>query len=335
MYKCKESDGSITYRDKPCKGKSKELNHIGTRTSYRKANLSSIPIHFIKSPIACRFDQLEIPENLKVYGGYHRRPLKLSREFINTGRTVQQVDVTVHSPNAPVALILSDYDSTIWNIGWTERTKIVAVLVTGYHQAGIAGLPSSTPVINSTHDNKGPCGYGSLESGSAKNEILKAVSSSLFGKSIDKIYLQQKEGEPLYIGTHTPVKSATLTSYDVTPEMYLNKTVLSVGKKGLDEAILKGLIRQANWDDRKEWLEARLKAGTLRSPPKDTEIYVDPRSKMYIRNKEYVVLKDFRIPAGLYGSHSVTFYVPRYVSKPTGNPGHSQICYYKDGTCNR
>lgn len=43
------------------------------------------------------------------------------------------------------------------------------------------------------------------------------------------------------------------------------------------------------------------------------------------RAGEYIVQKPMRFPAGLYGSHSVKFLVPRGIPMPEGDPGHSCV----------
>lgn len=47
----------------------------------------------------------------------------------------------------------------------------------------------------------------------------------------------------------------------------------------------------------------------------------------------YVVLKEFAMPAGLYGAHSATFIVPKGVPVPTGKLGHSRVLDYNAMQC--
>jgi hypothetical protein len=46
-----------------------------------------------------------------------------------------------------------------------------------------------------------------------------------------------------------------------------------------------------------------------------------------------VVLKPFRLPPGLYGAHSATFFVPKGVPRPTGELGHSVLYDFNTLTC--
>lgn len=47
----------------------------------------------------------------------------------------------------------------------------------------------------------------------------------------------------------------------------------------------------------------------------------------------YVVLKPFELPGGSHGAHSATFFVPKGVARPTGDPGHSVIYDFNTMTC--
>jgi hypothetical protein len=92
--------------------------------------------------------------------------------------------VAVNNGGQPVVLILGAYEPTVWNIGWTTGTRILAVLVSGYHRQALAGLDPKVPTINSSYDNRGPCGYFYL-GGSDGIEKLNPISRKLsVGQSI-------------------------------------------------------------------------------------------------------------------------------------------------------
>jgi len=40
--------------------------------------------------------------------------------------------VAVNQRGTPVVLMLGAYEPTVWNIGWTQGTQIVAVMASGY-----------------------------------------------------------------------------------------------------------------------------------------------------------------------------------------------------------
>lgn len=47
----------------------------------------------------------------------------------------------------------------------------------------------------------------------------------------------------------------------------------------------------------------------------------------------YLIRKDFTIPDGLYGAHSVIFILDKHAPHPRGNPGHSAILDIASGAC--
>ena len=97
-----------------------------------------------------------------------------------------QIDVAVNNPGEPVVLMLGAYEPTIWNIGWSQGTKILAVLVSGYHRQVVAGLDQQTPLLISSYDNRGPCGYFYVTPDNL--ESLNPKARSLFGRPVDVVY---------------------------------------------------------------------------------------------------------------------------------------------------
>ena len=43
----------------------------------------------------------------------------------------------MNRPGEAVALMLGSYDPTVWHVGWTRGTRIVAILVGGYHRQAV------------------------------------------------------------------------------------------------------------------------------------------------------------------------------------------------------
>ena len=92
------------------------------------------------APPSCEFRNLQLPTEVSVFatGSYAGR--KLDWQIDQSGHSATQIDVAVNHPNQPVVLILGAYEPTIWNIGWSKGTTILAVLVSGYHRQALAGL---------------------------------------------------------------------------------------------------------------------------------------------------------------------------------------------------
>lgn len=280
-----------------------------------------------KKPV-CGFTGLKLPEQFSVFaaGAYSGR--KIAFQIDQSGHEGTQIDVAVNSPGKPVVLMLGAYEPTIWNIGWTPQTRIAAVLVGGYHRQAVAGLEQGTPLLNSSHDNKGPCGsfYVTPDDLAPLNPLSKRV----FGRRVDMVFPATNGkvviGEPLAAGT------ALVTSGAITPESFHDRTAPIAGPAGIEDAVRKGLLRKATAADAEAWSEAVLQNTPNRDLPPVAGQGVPRPPKPGLFNA-YVVLKPFTYPSGLYGGNSATFLVPKGVPKPEGNSGHSAVYDFNTLKC--
>jgi len=279
-------------------------------------------------PSKCGFADLKLPANTKLYaaGAYAGRALDY--QIDQSGHQATQIDIAVNQPGAPVALMLGAYEPTVWNIGWAQGSRIAAVLVSGYHRQTVAGLPRSVPLLVSTYDNKGPCGYFYV----AADQIgrLNPIAVTAFGKQVDMVY-PARNGAVL-IGESLVPTSKLMTSPATPPDSFRDKTAPIAGEAGLRDAVRQGLLREARVEDSEAWALARASAVSTRAvPPIAGQAPPSPPSGALYNG--YVVLKAMQIPAGLYGAHSATFFVPKSVPRPTGNLGHSKIYDFNTLTC--
>lgn len=280
-------------------------------------------------PSSCNFDNLQLPNDFFVYaaGGYSGR--KLDFQIDQSGHTATQFDVAINSPQKPVVLMLGAYEPTVWNIGWTPKTKIIAVLVSGYHRQAVAGLKNSVPLLISSHENKGPCSYYYV--GQKNNNKLNPLSRSLFGRPVDLVFPGNKSGK-IVVGESIKPTSKLITSSEISPESFYDKTAPLAGKAGLEAAIKKGIIRRATKADVDAWIEAVIKASpSVDVPPVNGQGIPKPRIP-HLHNP-FVVLKPFTYPAGLYGGNSATFFILKGVPKPSGKPGHSRVYNFNTLRC--
>ncbi|MDL2322046.1 hypothetical protein LJC47_06870 [Desulfosarcina sp. OttesenSCG-928-B08] len=140
-------------------------------------------------------------------------------------------------------LLLGAYEPTIWRIGWSPETEIVAVLVSGYHEQRVAGLTKQTPLMNSTHSNKGKCRYFYLPDGMGN---MNAVSRSLFGREVDLAFLAEKGR--VVVGKPLAADTKLITSSRISPESFYDRDA-PMGQAGLDNAVKKGILRPATLED--------------------------------------------------------------------------------------
>lgn len=269
-------------------------------------------------PTVCGFPGSPFPANTKLFaaGAYGGR--KLGYQIDQSGSEATQIDVAVNHIGAPVVLMLGSYEPTVWNIGWSSGTQLLAVLVSGYHRQVVTGLPANVPMLLSTYDNKGACGYFYVTAENAAG--LNVTARRVFARPIDMVY-PARQGR-VVIGDALGASTALVTDQTAkdaqsfrTPDSQL------AGEAGLQYAVQQGWLRTATSADADAWLAARSARASADIPPIAGG---RPAGRISMHNG-YVVLKAFALPAGLYGAHSATFFVPRGVSRPTGNPGHSRI----------
>jgi len=281
------------------------------------------------TPVTCAFKDFKTPAGMVVYaaGGYSGRELPF--QIDQSGHQATQFDIAVNSPEQPVALILGAYEPTVWNIGWTKGTKIAAVYVSGYHRQGVAGLDSKVPVLNSSYDNKGPCAYFYM--GKEQNTALNPLSRQLFGQPVELVYPANKSGNIL-IGQPLSPDSKLVTSTATSPDSFQDKNAPLAGKAGIEDAIANGLLRAATNEDAEAWVNAKIANMPERDVPPVAGVGT-PRPTAPTLFNAYVVLKAFAYPAGLYGGNAATFFIPKGVPMPKGQPGHSAVYDFNSLRC--
>lgn len=276
----------------------------------------------------CRFQDLTLPQDFSVFatGGYSGK--KLSFQIDQSGHQATQFDVAVNYTQKPVILMLGSYEPTIWNIGWSEGTRIIAVVASGYHRQVLAGLPSHVPQLVSTYDNKGACGYFYINP-DARNPI-NPKSRQLFGRPVDMVF-PAKNGNAV-VGNPLESKTKLITSKTKPPQSYYDNSAPLAGPGGLKHAVEQGYLRRATPADGEAWVDALASANPAPDVPPVAGIGLPKPPKPSISDA-FVVLKPFTYPAGLYGGHSATFFIPVGIPVPSGDPGHSAVYDFNTLRC--
>jgi hypothetical protein len=251
-------------------------------------------------PDVCAFSNVTAPTDLRIYaaGGYSGR--RLGYAIDESGHEATRFDIIVNSPSQSVVLLLGAYEPTVWNISWSKGTRIVAVMISGYHHQAITGLEESVPVLKSSYDDPGPCGYFYVSD--TQSASINPIARKLFQQPVDQIFPGYSDGRIL-VGESLSVGFELLTSP-------------SSGQAGIDSAVAKGLLRPATSADADAWVLL----GTARTP----------RPSL---NKAYVVLAPFTYPSGLLGADAMTFFILRNGPRPSGNPGQSAVYDFNSLTC--
>lgn len=299
------------------------------------ATVQTKPFEFAHTPstessaTACEFGGLRIPASVKVYAAGSYGGSKQDFQIDQSGHTATRMDVAVNQPDAPVILMLGSYEPTVWNVGWTQGTQILAVLVGGYHRQVITGLPSRVPVVVSTHENHGPCGYFYVAPKEAAT--LNPIARRVFGRPVDMLYPahngQVVVGAPLAAG----VALLTDAGAKQASAFRLPNSQLA-GPAGLEQAVRDGFPRPADSSDAAAWQAAeRAQPDVARDVPPIAGGTPPARPPGMFR--AYVVLKAYTFPSGLYGANAATFFVPKGVPRPTGERGHSTIYDFNTMGC--
>lgn len=280
------------------------------------------------NPSICGFPGLTLPAKTKAFaaGAYSGR--KLDFQIDDSGHQATQIDVAVNQRAEPVVLLLGAYEPTIWNIGWSSDSRIVAVLVSGYHRQVVAGLPKTVPTLVSSYDNKGACGYFYVSADTVG--ALNPMSQRVFERPVERVFLS-RDGR-VVIGDALPAGVALVTGNGPTPDSFRNKDAPLAGPAGIEDAVRKGLLREASDADARAWAQAQAALPANRDLPPIEGATAPPVRAVALHNA-YVVLKPMRMPAGLYGAHSVTLFVPKGVPRPSGPLGHSRILDFNTSTC--
>jgi len=277
---------------------------------------------------ACSFGREVISDNTLVYAGGAHGGKKIGHTIDYSGHEATQFEVIVNSPGKPVALILGAREPSVWNVSWTRGTKISAVVATGYYRQAVAGLPQDVPVLVSSHDNQGACAYLYVESRNLKQ--VNRLSRMVFDKDVATV--QNAKDGALVMGVPIDRNLKLYTSDDTPVESFFDDSAPSAGMAGIEELLGQGLIRKATSDDVTAWLkrEAQANGETL---PAEVSQSLAAKLNSTGRLNAYVILGQITLPAGLYGSRAVSFFLGEGVPYPRGSLGHSSLFDYSTMTC--
>lgn len=301
----------------------------------RKEHENLIPYTYSKANMfqgvkgACSFDSDNLPDDIIIYAGGAYSGKDIDFQIDQSGSQATQFEVIVNSPDKPVALILGAYDPSIWNIAWTQGTKISAVLATGNHRQAVAGLPVGTPILISTSHGGGPCGYLYVTKKNLRE--INPLSRKAFNKEVSLVHYAN-DGR-LVFGNQINSTDKLYTSKDTAPDTFHDTSAILAGKAGLDDFVARGLMRKVTIDVAERW--ENLKADTYKE---DLPPVASGGSSFKLFNRVgildgYVILAQVTIPAGLYGAHSAVFFLEEGVPYPKGKLGHSTLYDFNTMSC--
>ncbi len=274
----------------------------------------------------CAFNTTTFPIDISVFaaGAYSGR--KLDFQIDTSGHQATQMDVVVNHSQNPIVLMLGAYEPTIWNVSWTSESKIIAVMLSGYHKQVITGLTKETPVLISTDENKGKCGVFYVDTDRLSS--LNPIARRLFKHEVDMVYLA--ENGQILIGKALSEQTQLMQSPLTKPEQYRQEELSGI--PGLEQAVSSGILRKATLEDANAWVDTISKELPQKDiPPVAGQGVINPKRPLLLN--AYVVLKPFTYPDGLFGGNSAVFFIPKGIAKPNGNQGHSTVYDFNTLSC--
>lgn len=290
-------------------------------------------------PTTCGFgEDVKLPEDTVVYGvGGYGNGLMLDFPIDQSGNNARLVDLVVNEPSYPVALVLGQYEPTVWHIRRTPKTKIVAVYLTGYHRQAASALESDVALKSSIYNQsgEGSCGYVPFWGEDRAN--LDFLAIQIYGRRAEDYSAIARDGTAI-VGRENFDRASLVHSRRNPPESYKLEGVPAAGRAGIEEAINQGYIRLATVTDQMAWIEK-----ITDYAPDDPgaaeflrKIEEDPGGQymQMIWGEAYVVVRDdFTYPPGLYGANAGVFIIPDGVKRPKSDPGHSAVYDFKTMRC--
>ena len=266
-----------------------------------------------------------LPSGYVLLAGGEYAGRKLGFQIDQTGHEATGFDVVANMPGRSVVLVLGAYEPSIWKISREPHTHIAGVLVTGYHRQVVAGLSADTPVLNSSYDEKGPCGYSYLSRNKAAE--MDAHVRRVLGRSA-QTYFVAANGQLVMGDGGMP--ASTVLDGPADFNSFRDVSAPLAGQAGLDQLLADGVLRRAQPSDLLGWKEAQRRSQGL--PPLSVAGGQNG-ALLSAPFRTYVVQREMTFPSGLYGAHAATFIVLRGVPSPHGDQGHSAVYDWNTLTC--
>jgi hypothetical protein len=317
---------------------------FGTVLLAASATVSAAEVEF-KSPgvqgntgVGCKLSRL-LPARFRVLATGDHAGRESALQIDQSGHAATEFDVAVHSPDLPVVVVLGGHEPTVWRIGWSEKTRIAAVVASGSHRQIVLGVTKGTPVLILAAGARGECSsFGPFYSGGRRDRENQADADralrAVVGQGIDDVYAPKARGVAV-LGEPSG-SERWMTSDELKLSDYVSPGLPRAGHLGIEDAARKGLLRPATDADVRAALNAWRDVRSAGAKPVSAAIQAWFENQLRSereRGRVWVVQQAFTYPAGLYGSNSETFLVAKGAPDPAGNPGHSTVLSIPSGEC--
>jgi hypothetical protein len=211
-----------------------------------------------------------------------------------------RVNVRVTCIKRPIMLLLIAYKTVEWNVELDQGTRLLKVVLSGYHKQKVIGLPSTVSVISTSYDEGSPqylYSYKTDLGAKAKQLVGKKpktyqaeYSAEAFvvdGQSAH-IYLEDSRlGSAAWKGRVGDVALLLEKGADVNDPGYQGQAPLKyAAEKGYLEIVNLLLSRGANVNTRDVWLETPLTAAARAGHLAVVEALLAKGADWHARNRE-------------------------------------------------
>lgn len=296
----------------------------------------------------CRYTELNqnqctfnnFPKNSDVYVVASYKGSKSINMIIDDSGENGLNDVVVNVKDKPVFLVLSAYEPIAWRIKRTPETNIAGIILAGYHNQAVIGIPQNVPILNYTYKNR-TCGYFYIND-EINNQTAANIQkiAMITGKKPSKI-LYNYDGEGFYIGQALSKYDKLIYSEDCNlsaPKVDVENTSGSIPanirltndwkENATVYLVNNNFIKKANFEDITSW-ENKAKEPYRNSIGNNIdEMRIEHDMST---DHTYVVLKTFKIPNDFCYGHFINFIIPNGVSAPE-NKQNCGFYFLKDGS---
>jgi hypothetical protein len=248
-------------------------------------------------------------------------------QFGESGHEVRTNEVIVNKSGESIVLVLMAYDPVVWKIKKTYSSNVVGVVLAGYHDQVMLGLPKSTPVLEAIYEKKTACKYiyGSLSPGGQKHYVAKRIEDIAGSRPVE--YITAPHEGKFYVGSNK-LNSALIAYTDTKLATELKKQLgegelidtVAPKDEGLMQLMREGKIRLASTTDIDDWSAVASQHNN------------GGRHRMRA-GRTYVILKQMQFPRGMFGAHARSFILEEDVPVPTGHIAHNTVYLMSGGVC--
>lgn|GEM_PF-3869163 len=238
-----------------------------------------------------------------------------------SNKEAELMRVAVNRPGRPVILFIAGPKTSIWHLGWSEGSRIAAVVGRGAAAPVLVGLPDEVPVL---HIPPEPDKNGRPKKDPKPGEAVKTLMDR------EATGVISTQNGYITVGDHIRRDQRLVTGAAFDPERVRLPGTPLTGDEGLYEAIRKG------------WLKPAIKFDTLTCSEKAEPVSPKPtlaHGKYKVYDPYFgqsvhgylVISDDFVYPAGSFDLPHFTLYIAEGLSGPKkGSTRVSSVIFLSD-----